>query len=571
MSVREQYENWLRNADEATVKELLAIEDNETEIDDRFHQTLEFGTAGLRGVMAAGTNRMNKYVVGQATRALAQVILESNRQDEGVAIAYDCRINSESFAKHCASIFAGHGIKVYIFDDLRPTPELSFAIRHLKTVAGVNVTASHNPKEYNGYKVYWDKGSQILDDIALKVQEYIGQIDLFDESKMIDFEEGVRSGIISIINKQVDIPYTKEVLNLSINDDNVKKDIKIVYTPFNGTGIKFIPAILKDRGFKNVEIVKEQMTPDGNFPTTPYPNPENTENFEYAIRYAKKSDADLIMASDPDADRIAIVVKDNHNNYVPLSGNQTGVLLINYILSQRKQLHLSKTNDVIIKTIVTGDMSVPIANDYGVKTLNTLTGFKYICGLANEFDETNQYNYVFGFEESIGYCPETFARDKDAVSSAMLIAEMCGFYMAKGKTLYQVMYELYEKYGYYKESQFSIFYRGMEGARIKEGVMQAYRENYPKVIGDMTLTEKTDYEKDDTGLPKSDVLKYTFDDGSWYAIRPSGTEPKLKTYLYSVGKTEKESDDKLKLLESEIKNHLENIERVVVNDQDTHR
>ncbi len=569
MNYLAQYEKWIKNADSETVKELMSIKGDKKEIEDRFYQTLEFGTGGLRGVMAAGTNRMNIYIIRQATRALAQVIVEEKRQQEGVVIAYDCRINSNNFAKHCAEIFAGHGIKTYIFDDLRPTPELSFAIRYLKTVSGINVTASHNPKEYNGYKAYWDQGSQILDDIAFRIQDKVKEIDIFDNSQIISFDKGVKQGLIKVIGKKVDDAYTKNVLSLTLNDENVKKDIKIVYTPFNGTGIKFIPDILRTRGFNDITLVKEQMMPDGNFPTTPYPNPEDTKNFEYALKYAKKTDADLVLASDPDADRMAIMIKDDNNQYLALNGNQTGVLLINYIMSQRKLKGLNKPNDALVKSIVTGDMGVPIAKDNGVATIETLTGFKHICGMANEFEKTGDYNFVFGYEESIGYCPETFARDKDAVSTAMLIAEMCGYYRAKGKTLYNVLYELYEQYGYYKETQFAIFYRGVKGAIIKEGVMKYYREKYPKTIGGIALIEKIDYLNDDTGIPFSNVLKFRFEDGSWYAIRPSGTEPKLKTYIYTVSSNEKDSTAKLANFEKEIKKELAVIERIVENDQDS--
>ena len=569
MNYLTQYEKWMQEADEKTKQELRGIKNNNKEIEDRFHQIIEFGTGGLRGVMAAGTNRMNKYVIGQATKALAQVIVEENRQKDGVVIAYDCRINSKKFAKHCACIFAGHGIKAYIFEDLRPTPELSFAIRYLKTVSGINVTASHNPKEYNGYKAYWDKGSQILDDIAFKIQDKIKQIDIFDTSNIIEFDEGIESGIIEVIGKKVDDAYIEKVLELAINDDNIDKNIKIVYTPFNGTGMVFIPDVLKTRGFNNVIIVKEQMKPDGNFPTTPYPNPEDTKNFEYALKYAKKHDVNLVLASDPDADRIAIMVKDNENNFIALNGNQTGVLLINYILSQRKKRKLNKKNDVIVKSIVTGDMVVPIAKKYEVEVIETLTGFKHICGLANRFEETNEYNFVFGYEESIGYCPETFARDKDAISSAMLITEMCGFYKAQGKTLYQVLFELYEEFGHYRETQFSIFYRGIEGAKIKEGVMKGYRENYLKTINNTKLEEKIDFLNDETNIPKSNVLKYKFEDGSWYSVRPSGTEPKLKVYIYTVDNTSKKSLKKLEIYEKEIRKQLEIIERNVINGQNT--
>ncbi|MDX1358075.1 MAG: phospho-sugar mutase [Clostridia bacterium] len=567
MGYMDKYREWLEKADEATVAELETIRGNETEIEDRFYKSLEFGTAGLRGIMGAGTNRMNKYVLMQATRALADVVLEAGGKDRGVAIAHDCRINSRVYAETCAAIFYSKGIKAYIFEDLRPTPELSYAIRKLGTISGVNVTASHNPQEYNGYKVYWEEGSQILDDIADRILEKISTTELFDPEGIPSFEEGVNKGLITILGEEMDRMYLDDVKGLALNDEGIDKSVSAVYTPLNGTGAVLVPRILSERGFKNIYLVKEQLEPDGHFPTTPYPNPEDFSTFEIALKYAKEHDSELCVATDPDADRIAIMVREGNDNYIPMNGNQTGALLLQYILEQRHIKGMASDKDAMVTTIVTGDLGKEIARKYGLKVYETLTGFKHVCGKANEFYKTGEANYVFGYEESIGYCPETFVRDKDAVSTAMLLFEMAAYYKSRGKTLLDVLNEIYEEYGHYRESQFSIVYKGVDGAELKEKVIDAWRDGYPKSIAGEKLTAVTDYlisehtdlvtgAKSSVDIPKSDVMKFKFDGGTWYAIRPSGTEPKLKFYIYTVKDSEEKAFGSLDGFEKELRSQI---------------
>jgi len=567
MEYRDRFNEWLEKADEATKAELESIKGNESEIEDRFYKSLEFGTAGLRGIMGAGTNRMNKYVLMQATRALAEVVLEAGGKDKGVAIAHDCRINSRVYAETCAAIFYSKGIKTYIFEDLRPTPELSYAIRKLGTISGVNVTASHNPQEYNGYKVYWKEGSQILDDIADKILAKIDETELFDPAGIPSYDEGVDSGLIIILGEDMDRMYLEEVKGLALNDVGIDKSVSAVYTPLNGTGAVLVPRILKERGFEHIYLVKEQMEPDGHFPTTPYPNPEDFSTFEIALKYARKHDSELAVATDPDADRIAIMVREGNDNYIPMNGNQTGALLLQYMLEQRDIKGMSSDKDAMVTTIVTGDLGKEIARKFGLKVYETLTGFKHVCGKANEFDITGEAKYVFGYEESIGYCPETFVRDKDAVSTAMLLFEMAAYYKARGKTLLDVLYEIYEEFGHYRESQFSIAYKGVDGAELKEKVIKGWRDDYPVSVGGEKLVEVTDYltseliilETGETGavdIPVSDVLKFKFDKGTWYAVRPSGTEPKLKVYIYTVKVTEAKALKTLEMFESELRDKI---------------
>lgn len=556
MNYKEIYNEWLEKADDETVEELLVIKNDEGEIEDRFYKTLEFGTAGLRGIMGAGTNRMNKYVLMQTTKALADVIVEADGKQKGVAIAHDCRINSRKYAKTCAAIFSSKGIKTYIFEDLRPTPELSYAIRKLGTMSGVNVTASHNPQAYNGYKVYWDEGSQILDDIADKILGKIENISIFDNSGFPDFDEEYEKGLITILGEEMDRMFIDEVKGLALNDEGIDKSVSAVYTPLNGTGAILVPRVLKERGFDHIVTVDEQMEPDGRFPTTPYPNPEDFSTFKLALEYAKRHDSELAVATDPDADRIAIAIRNSKGTFIPMNGNQTGALLLQYVLEQRKIKGMDSDKDAMVTTIVTGDLGKVISRKYGLKVYETLTGFKHVCGKANKFDKTGEAKYVFGYEESIGYCPETFTRDKDAVSTAMLIFEMAAYYKANGKTLYDVLMSIYEEHGHYRESQFSIVYKGADGAELKEKVMEQWRFGYPKEIAGEKLVKVTDYlssvstdlytgKEAKVDIPKSDVLKYTFDGGTWYAVRPSGTEPKLKVYIYTVRNTE---EDALKVL-----------------------
>ncbi len=562
MNFRDKYNYWLENDffDEETKDELKNIKD-EKEIKDRFYKDLNFGTAGLRGKIGAGTNRMNKYTVSLAAEGLAQVIVKRGQEamDRGVAIAYDVRKYSDEFAEISSRILAAHGIKVYLFDGIRATPQLSYAIRKLNTISGVVVTASHNPKDYNGYKVYWEEGSQILDDIADEIVEEINKVDNFSEIKIIKLDEAIENGLVEYIGKEIDDEYIKDLIDLTINDD-VDKDIKIIYTPLNGTGNIPVRRILKERGFKNVIVVAEQENPDSNFTTVGYPNPEYIEAFDYAKELGKKEDADILLATDPDCDRVAIMVKDRAGKFNFINGNQMGVLLVNYILSQREIKGNIPKNGAIVKSIVTGDLSKVIGEKYGVKTIETLTGFKHICGKANEFDRTGEHTFIFGYEESIGYVYGTVVRDKDAVITSMLIAEMAGFYKKENKNLVEVLDDIYKEYGYYKEDLMSIVLEGLEGRERIDRIMVEFRRNPIKEIGNLKLGNLVDYLLDDTGNPKTNALKYYLNDGSWYALRPSGTEPKIKLYIYSKDKDELDSKEKIDRIKSDVLSKIDRIE-----------
>ncbi|MDO5017806.1 MAG: phospho-sugar mutase [Lagierella massiliensis] len=553
MDYKETYRNWLNSDefDDETKKELASISDNEEEIRDRFYQSLQFGTAGLRGKLGSGTNRMNKYMVKKATQGFAKAILDlKDNNEKSVAIAYDVRHKSKEFAQVTAEVFAGNGIKVYLSDDIRPTPLLSYAVRHFGCDAGVMITASHNPKEYNGYKAYGAEGSQILEDMAKAIEKNIQEIESFDEVKSISLQEGIEKGLIEFFSNKMDKEYMKDVLSLTINDeDKLDKQINIVYTPLNGTGNKYVRDILEMRGFKNIFVVSEQENPDPDFTTVGYPNPEDPKAFKYAIDLGKKVNADMLIGTDPDADRAAIEVKDKNGNYVFLNGNKIGALMINYILSQRYENKTLPKNGVIVKSIVTGDMGKEIANKYDIETIETLTGFKNICGVANEFEKTKEKEFLYGFEESIGYNYGTFVRDKDAVSSAMIICEMAAFYKKQGKSLLDVLEELRQEFGYYNERLISIVLEGIEGQERISRIMEEFRNNPITEIKNIKLVKTVDYLMDETGIPKSNVIKYYFDDGSWYALRPSGTEPKVKIYIYSKGNSLKESEKKLDLFE----------------------
>ena len=562
MNFLDKYNYWLNNGyfDEGTKKELEAIKDDEMEIEDRFHKDLTFGTAGLRGKIGAGTNRMNRYTVSLATQGLADTIVNKGKEamERGVAIAYDVRHFSKEFSDIAARVLAANGIKVYLFDDIRPTPLLSYTIRRLNTISGIVITASHNPKDYNGYKVYWEEGSQILDDIAEEILNNINNIGDFSNIELIDLEEGIEKGLIQYIGKEIDDEYVEKVEKLGINDD-IDKEIKIVYTPLNGTGNKLVRRVLKERNFTEVYVVPEQEKPDPDFTTVGYPNPEDVKAFEYAKIYGKEKDADILIATDPDCDRVACMVKDDNGEYVFLNGNQTGALLVDYILSSKDKKGTIPKNGAIVKSIVTGDLTRAIAEDYNVATLETLTGFKHICGKANEFDRTHEHTFIFGYEESIGYVYSTIVRDKDGVISSMLIAEMAAFYKKKGKNLLNRLEELYEQYGYYFEKLISIVLEGVEGQERIKRIMDSFRETPINTIGDMELVKTIDYLRDETGNPKSNVLKYFFNDGSWYAVRPSGTEPKIKIYIYSKGENKISSEEKIKLIEKATMDRVEAI------------
>ncbi|SHI12300.1 phospho-sugar mutase [Sporanaerobacter acetigenes] len=557
-----KYKTWIGNPyfDDETKKELEAIKNDEAEIQDRFYTDLSFGTAGLRGKIGAGTNRMNRYTVSLATQGLANTIKSfgQSTMDRGVVIAYDVRHFSKEFSDIAARVLAANGIKVYLFEDLRPTPELSFAIRKLKTISGIVITASHNPKDYNGYKVYWEKGSQILDEIAEKITNNIKNVGEFSNVNIIDRQEALDRGLLKIIGKEIDDEYIEKVKNLSLHDD-IDKDINIVYTPLNGTGNIPVRRVLRERGFNNIFVVPEQENPDPDFTTVGYPNPEDTKAFKYAENLGKNVNADILIATDPDCDRVACMVKDKDGEYVSLNGNQTGALLVNYVLMSRHEKNSLPENGVIVKSIVTGDLSKAIAKKYNMGTVETLTGFKHICGKANEFDETGEHTFIFGYEESIGYVYDTIVRDKDGVISSMLISEMAAYYKKMGKTLLDVLNELYEEHGYYKEKQISIILEGIDGKNRIARIMESFRAKPIHEIKNSKLVNLIDYLSGNTDTPPSNVLKYRFDDESWYAIRPSGTEPKIKIYIYSKADTMESSLAKIEDMESAIMKRINSV------------
>lgn len=564
MDYKDTYKKWLEDDrfDEETKKDLLSIKDDEEEIKDRFHQSLKFGTAGLRGKLGAGTNRMNIYNVAQATQGFADTIAEGGEEakNKGVAIAYDVRHMSEEFAKIAAEVFAAYGIKVYIHKEIQPTPVCSYTIRKLGNVAGVMVTASHNPREYNGYKAYNHEGSQILDETADKILGYIAEHPDFFEIPRIDFEEGLKNGIIEYVDDKLIEDYIKEILACTINDEEIDKDINVVYTPLNGAGNKLVRRILDERGFKNINVVKEQENPDPDFTTVGYPNPEDPKAFKYSENLGKEVGADLLLATDPDSDRCAVEVRDEDGNYKFLTGNLIGSLLTNYILGALKDNGELPENAAVVKSLVSTDLVKPIANKYGVKVYDVLTGFKNIYAVANELDENNSGKFVFGFEESIGYNYKDFVRDKDAVNSAMMITEMAAYYKSQGKSLLDVIDELFNEYGYYSNEVVSIVLEGLDGQERISRIMTQIRNNPINEVCGYQVKNIIDYQNDDTGLPKSNVLKYYLEDDSWFAIRPSGTEPKIKIYINAIGKDMDESKDKLVKINKFMQDIIDSIE-----------
>lgn len=568
-----EYARWLQvgSLDADLKKELESIKDNENEIKDRFYGDLSFGTAGLRGILGAGTNRMNKYVVGRATRAFGKVIKKQGEEfaAKGVAIAHDCRIMSPEFAKMCALILNSMGIKVYLFDSLRPTPELSYAVRYYKCAAGINITASHNPKIYNGYKVYWQEGSQIKSDIANQILEEIAQMDLFEDVNIIDENKAKELGLLITINEEVDESFYEKTMSISLRDEEVDKNIGIVYTPLNGAGNIPVRTVLKRMGYMNVHIVKEQENPDGTFPTIDYPNPEDHAAFALSEKLAMETGADVLIATDPDCDRLAVEVVHN-GKIIGLNGNQVGVMIIHYLLKSMSEKNLLPKNGAMVKSIVTGEMGSAIAAAYGVKMFNVLTGFKNICALPNEWDKTGEYTYIFGYEESIGYNVGSYLRDKDGVSATLILAEMAGYYKKLGKTLVDVLNELYEEYGYYRENTISIVLEGIEGQERIKRMMVEYRKNNAGSIGNSKLVQVADYltleetnilngEKNRIDMEKTDAVRFTFDDGCWYTLRPSGTEPKIKLYIYTKADTLETAENKLKEIETRVLEVLHSI------------
>lgn len=564
MDYKETYKKWLEDDrfDEATKKDLLSIKDDEEEIKDRFHQSLKFGTAGLRGKLGAGTNRMNIYNVAQATQGFADTIAEGGEEakKKGVAIAYDVRHMSKEFARIAAEVFAANGIKVYIHKEIQPTPVCSYTIRKLGNVAGVMVTASHNPREYNGYKAYNHEGSQILDETADKILGHIAEHPDFFEIPRIDFEEGLKDGIIEYVNDQLIEDYIKEVKCCTINDEGIDKDIKVVYTPLNGCGNKLVRRILDEREFKNIYIVKEQENPDPDFTTVGYPNPEDPKAFKYSENLGKEVGAELLLATDPDSDRCAVEVRDENGKYQFLTGNLIGSLLTNYILEALDAKGQLPKNGAIVKSLVSTDLVKPIANKYGVRVFDVLTGFKNIYAVANELEEKNSGKFIFGFEESIGYNYKDFVRDKDAVNSAMMITEMAAYYKSQGKSLLDVINSLFDQYGYYSNEVVSIVLEGLDGQERISRIMTQVRNNPIKQVCGLDVKNIIDYQNDNTGLPKSNVLKYYLEDDSWFAIRPSGTEPKIKIYINAIGKDIEESKDKLVKINKFMQDIIDSVE-----------
>jgi phosphoglucomutase len=565
MGYMDTYKQWCDNEyfDEATRAELKSIAGNEAEIEDRFYKDLEFGTGGLRGVIGNGTNRMNIYTVRKATQGLANFIIKENGADRGVAIAYDSRRMSPEFADEAALCLNANGIKAYIFPSLRPTPELSFALRELKCIAGIVITASHNPPEYNGYKVYWEDGAQIT---APKDTLIIGEVKAvtdYNTVKTMDIDEARACGLYNVIGYDMDDKYIAALKKMSLNGDIIKQvadDIKIVYTPFHGTGNVPVRRILKELGFKHVYVVPEQEKPDPDFTTLDYPNPEDPKAFELALKLAKEKDADIILATDPDADRLGVYSKDTKTGeYMSFTGNMSGMLIAEYILSQRKEKGLLHDNGAFVKTIVSTNMADAIANEYNVKLIEVLTGFKFIGEQIKLFEQNHTYEYEFGFEESYGCLVGTHARDKDAIVAVMALCEAAAFYKSKGITLWDQMINIFEKYGYYKEGQKAITMKGAEGAAQIAQMMDNLRNNPPKKFGDWDVIEFRDYKtqectdiktgaKSETGLPVSNVLYFDLTDNAWCCARPSGTEPKIKFYMGIKGTNLEDAQDKLEKL-----------------------
>ena len=561
MDYKEVYEQWLSNPyfDEATKEELKNIAEDDNEIKERFYMDLEFGTAGLRGIIGAGTNRMNIYVVRRATQGLANYIAKVDKKSQGVAIAYDSRHMSPEFAEEAALCLAANGIKAYIFESLRPTPELSFAVRHLGCVAGINVTASHNPPEYNGYKVYWEDGAQITPPHDSGIMGEVKSISDWNTVKTIDKAEAEKAGLFQVIGKEVDDAYMAELKKQVLHMDAIKaegKNLKVVYTPLHGTGN--IPArrILKELGFENVYVVKEQELPDGDFPTVSYPNPEAAEAFELGLKLAKEVDADLVLATDPDADRLGVRVKDKNGEYHDLTGNMSGCLLANYEISQKKAINGSLPEDgALIKTIVTTNLADAIAKGYGVKLIEVLTGFKFIGQQILGFEQSGKGSYLFGFEESYGCLIGTYARDKDAIVATMALCEAAAYYKTQGKTLWDAMIEMYEQFGYYKDAIQSVTMKGIEGLQKIQEIMNSLRQNPPAEFAGHKVVAVRDYKADTitdvatgamkpTGLPNSNVLYYELTDDAWVCVRQSGTEPKVKFYYGVKGTSLADADEK---------------------------
>lgn len=562
MGYRETYEMWCTDPyfDDKTKEELRNLAGDEKEIEDRFYRQLEFGTGGLRGMIGAGTNRMNIYTVRQATQGLANYILAQNGQDKGVAIAHDSRIMSPEFAREAALCLNANGIKTYLFESLRPTPELSFAVRELGCISGIVITASHNPREYNGYKVYWEDGAQITPPHDKNILAEVAKVTEFSMVKTMEEDAARAEDLFNIIGTDFDDKYISQLKKQSIHPEiipEMAKDMKIVYTPFHGTGNIPVRRVLRELGFTQVYVVEEQKKPDGTFPTVPYPNPEDENAWILAMKLAKEVDADIVLATDPDADRLGVHAKDTKTGeYISFTGNMSGMLIAEYILRERTKTGTMPENPALVETIVTTDMAKAVAAEYNTALVEVLTGFKYIGEQIHHFDETGAHHYVFGLEESYGCLAGTYARDKDAPVAVMMLCEVAAYYKKQGKTLWDAMLDMYEKYGYYKEGLATVTLKGIDGFQKIQAMMDDFRQNPPKKLGDFEVLAYRDYKEDvrkdlatgkteSTGLPASNVLYYELEDNAWCCVRPSGTEPKIKFYFGVKGTSLEDASEKL--------------------------
>ena len=568
----EKYNEWLNDDcfDDETKKELESIRGNEEEIKDRFYKELEFGTAGLRGVIGAGTNRMNKYTVGRATQGLANFINKMKIENPSVVISYDSRHMSKEFSEITALVLNANGIKVNLFDNLRPVPELSFSVRYLNATAGIMITASHNPPEYNGYKVYWSDGAQIVPPIDKGIIDEVLSIEDFSLIKTINKNEAIEAGLLNYVGEEIDDAFINALKSSCLNPEIIKKEaknVKIVYTPLHGAGNLPVQRILKELGFENVYVVPEQEKPDGDFPTVSYPNPEDPKAFELALKLAKEVDADVVLATDPDADRLGVFSKMNNGEYVSYTGNMSALLICEYELSQKKEKGILPNNGAIITTVVSSELTKAIAENYGAKVFETLTGFKWIGEKIRKFEEENSYKYLFGFEESYGCLIAPHARDKDGISAVMALCEATAFYKNKGWSLWEQMIKIYEKYGYYREGQVSIVLKGADGAEEIKNKMAKMRSNPPTELAALNVLEVRDYQEHvikkadgevyETDLPTSNVLYYELSNNSWCCVRPSGTEPKIKFYMGVKGSTMQDAENQLAVLSEAMKKFVD--------------
>ena len=568
----EKYNEWLNDDcfDDETKKELNSIRDNEEEIKDRFYKELEFGTAGLRGVIGAGTNRMNKYTVGRATQGLANFINKMKIENPSVVISYDSRHMSKEFSEIAALVLNANGIKVNLFDNLRPVPELSFSVRYLNATAGIMITASHNPPEYNGYKVYWSDGAQIVPPIDKGIIDEVLSIKDFSLIKTINKNEAIEAGLLNYVGEEIDDAFINALKSSCLNPEIIKKEaknVKIVYTPLHGAGNLPVQRILKELGFENVYVVPEQEKPDGDFPTVSYPNPEDSKAFELALKLAKEVDADVVLATDPDADRLGVFSKMSNGEYVSYTGNMSALLICEYELSQKKEKGILPNNGAIITTVVSSELTKAIAENYGAKVFETLTGFKWIGEKIRKFEEENSYKYLFGFEESYGCLIAPHARDKDGISAVMALCEATAFYKNKGWSLWEQMIKIYEKYGYYREGQVSIVLKGADGAEEIKNKMAKMRSNPPTELAGLNVLEVRDYQEhvikkadgevSETDLPTSNVLYYELSNNSWCCVRPSGTEPKIKFYMGVKGSTMQDAENQLAVLSEAMKKFVD--------------